>query len=346
MHLWLKLALCSIPVAFGMDGLFRYLHRNRLLVVMYHGVTERAFDPPLWTQLPVQTFIRQIHFLRKHYRMVSLREVLESIRTGNPLPQRAALVTFDDGLKNNFSVAFPILQKYQVPAGIFLTVDLIGTNQILWFDELYLLITKGWQSGVRLTLPGQSAQRHYLAGELWEAYVSCVEALKRVGGKARGELMEGLRRSVPLDHAAYLPDLGLLDWDEVRHMQRSTLVDFGVHTATHRIVSELEDTEMEGEIVAPRQRFREEIGHEAEAFCFPNGRAGQDFRESHQELLGKSRYLCAFTTDSDLFDMTRGNRLAIGRIPAGNDSTSAPGFFRLSTCGAMGLITRLRGGAT
>ncbi|UFS69129.1 polysaccharide deacetylase family protein [Geomonas sp. RF6] len=338
MHPWLKQALCRVPVAFGVDSAFRYLNRNRLLVVMYHGVTERLFDPPVWTQLPVDSFRRQILFLRDHYRLVSLAEVVAALTSGTPLPERAALITFDDGLKNNFSVAFPIMQDLQVPAGIFLTVDLIGTNEILWFDELYLLITTGWQRGIQLPLPGAEAQRYYRAGKLWEAYVSCAEEYKRAGVKVREMLMTGLRQSVPLDYSEYLADLGLLDWDEVRYMQRSGLVEFGMHTATHRILAEMDDDELHGEIVAPRKRFRETLGHEAEAFCFPNGKPGLDFQERHQEFLPRAGYLCAFTTDSTLYDLSGGNRFGIGRVPAGNDGTSSPDIFRLSTCGAFSLL--------
>lgn len=342
LHVLLKSGLHRAQVQAGVDRLFRYLNRHRLLVVMYHGVTEENFNPPVWTQLPVETFRRQLLFLRDHYRMVSLPEVVAAIGSGGSLPERSALITFDDGLRNNFSLAFPLLEELAVPAAIFLTVDLIGTDRIFWFDELYLLIVAGGRQRVRLSLPGAGAQRRYEKGELSDAYCACVEALKRVGETVRGDFMNKLRRLVPLERLQVPDDFRLLDWDEVRHMERSGLVSFGVHTGTHRILSELDPGGLEAELIAPRKRFAQELGREPQAFCFPNGRPGLDFLGVHQDFLRSCGYLCAFTTENALFDWRAGDRLGIGRVPAGNDALSEPNFFRLNTSGAGSFFTRYR----
>ncbi len=319
----------------GADSLFRHFNRNRLLVIMYHGVTRQSYRPPVWTQLPLPVFRSQLEFLRRYYRPVTLQQVVRALDRGEPLPERAALITFDDGLKNNFSVAFPVLKELGLPAAVFLTVDLIGGSEMLWFDELYLLIRQGGASGVALEFPMAAAQRHYQAGELWEAYVFCVEEAKRAGCGMRRDLLGALRSRVPLDREPHLGDFGLLEWGEVREMERSGLVGFGVHTATHRILSELQEHELAEEVVAPRKRFAEELGVEPESFCFPNGRPGVDFAPMHQEYLRSSGYLCAFSTGDDLFDQKRGDRMGITRIPAGNDGSSDPDYFRLNTSGAL-----------
>jgi len=339
-----KKALAKGLILSGTDRLFRHLNRDRLLVVMYHGVTRHSYHPPVWTQLPLPVFRSQLEFLSRHYQIVSLSQVVRALDQGEPLPERAALITFDDGLKNNFSVAFPVLKELGLPAAIFLTVDLIGGPDMLWFDELYLLIRQAGADGVTLEIPGTAAQLHYQAGELWEAYVACVEEAKRDGCQMRRELLERLRRRVPLEQERYLADFGLLDWDEVREMERSGLIGFGVHTATHRILSELEEHELADEVLAPRKRFAEELGVEPESFCFPNGRPGVDFAPMHQEYLRSSGYLCAFSTGRDLFDQISGDRMAITRIPAGNDGCSHPDYFRLNTSGALRPLRFLRRG--
>ena len=331
----LKKAVLKGLVFSGADRLFRRLNRHRLLVVMYHGVTRQSYRPPVWTQLPLPVFRNQLEFLRRHYRLVSLSEVVQALSRGAPLPERAALITFDDGLKNNFSVAFPVLKELGLPAAIFLTVDLIGGGDMFWFDELYLLIREGGDRGAALELPGVGAQRHYLAGELWQAYEACVEAAKRAGPEMRRALLQELRRQVPLERERHLADFGLLDWDEVREMERSGLVGFGVHTATHRILSELDDHELADEVLAPRKRFAAELGREPESFCFPNGQPGVDFAPRHQEFLRCGGYLCAFSTEQDLFDRSRGDLMGIARIHAGNDGSSDPDYFRLNTAGAL-----------
>jgi peptidoglycan/xylan/chitin deacetylase (PgdA/CDA1 family) len=122
----LKHTIVSVANSCGVDRLFRHINRKKLLVVMYHGVTSNDYAPPIWTQLPLKTFRQQIEYLCGHYVPVSLTEVTGATRGVSTLPDHAVLITFDDGLRNNYSVAFPVLRELSVPAAIFLTIDYIG----------------------------------------------------------------------------------------------------------------------------------------------------------------------------------------------------------------------------
>jgi len=115
-----KSALALGQTRIGVDRLFRFLNRDKLLVLMYHGVTEQEHDPPVWTQLPVALFRDQMAFLRDHYRVLSLEECLAAHNRGGRLPERSALITFDDGDHSFASQAFPVLKKYRLPVTLFL----------------------------------------------------------------------------------------------------------------------------------------------------------------------------------------------------------------------------------
>lgn len=325
----------------GVARLFRYINRKKLLVVMYHGVTINDYTPAIWTQLPLEKFRQQLAFLCAHYTPVSLIEVTASINGGTPLPKRAVLITFDDGLKNNYSVAFPVLQELNVPAAIFLTVGLIGSEEILWFDELYFLLQEAVELGISPDLPEASALALLQSGQVWDAYLVTVEALKRVGLSKRMQHMAKLKVEVPLDRDRLLNDFGLLSWDEVRTMHRSGLAEFGVHTASHRILAELADDEWEQEIIVPKQIIEKELNTEASAFCFPNGKPQIDFRQTQLTPLRKTGYSCAFTTENALFDWTVGDSMSIGRVPAGNDATSDAAYFPLNASGALHLVRKM-----
>jgi peptidoglycan/xylan/chitin deacetylase (PgdA/CDA1 family) len=319
----------------GVDRFFRFLNNNKLLVVMYHGITENHYDPPVWTQLPIEIFKAQLEYLDRHYRIVTLVDVIAAVRGEKSLPQNAALITFDDGLKNNFSVAFPILKKMGLPAAIFLTVDYIATRKLLWFDELYLLIKQAAERGIKLPLPCGKPQERLKGGKLSDSSVGYIETLKHEGKEYRLEVMEKLRATFPFDNERWLADFGLLDWDDIRDMQRSGLMDFGVHTSSHCILSELSENEWESEIVTPKKMLESLLGTEISTFCFPNGRQYIDFMPEHIEYLRCAGYTCAFSTENALFSFTDSEPMAIGRIPAGNDFTSQPAYFRLNTSGAI-----------
>lgn len=313
---------------------------------MYHGITTNDYVPPIWTQLPLEKFRQQLEFLRKQYVPVSLAEVVGAVRGGSTLPERAVLITFDDGLKNNYSVAFPVLQELNIPAAIFLTVDLIGSDGILWFDELYFLLLEAAARRIIPDLPDAEAHTLLHRGQVWESYLITVETLKRAGVEARTQFMDNLRADVPLDRHKMMDDFGLLDWDEVRAMHRSGLAEFGIHTASHRILTELTDEEWEREIILPKQNLENRLHTEAAAFCFPNGKPLTDFRPDQLAPLRRAGYSCAFTTETSLFDWTAGDSMVIGRIPAGNDATSDTHCFSLNASGALRCIRDMIRGCT
>lgn len=319
----------------GLDRLFRQFNRNRLLVVMYHGISAATPSPPLWTQLPRDRFREQLLFLKRHYQPVTLEQLELSIKQGHPLPQRALLITFDDGLRNNATVAFPLLQQLEIPATIFLTMDRIGYKGLLWFDELFFLLQQAITNRIVPDIGSRQAEELLHVGRLLPAYQVAAEYLKRCGQPLRTSIMAALRKLLPLDRSRLLDDYGLLGWHQVESMHRSGLISFGVHTATHRILTELSTSEWQQEVVQPRRTLENRLQVPVHAFSFPNGRPQDDFRPHHLPALRQAGYLCAFSTESRLFNWQQDEPLAISRIPAGNDATSDPDHFSLATSGAL-----------
>lgn len=328
-----KIILSTLLVATGVDAAFRYLNRNKLLVVMYHGITYHSYDPPVWTHLPVDTFRQQLGLLKSHYSIVSLEQVLDALDRKTILPSNAALITFDDGYKNNFEVAFPLLKEMEIPATIFLTVDRIGSDNPLWVDEIYLLLHADNCSGNDLPFVNELASDLFTTGRTWESYCVTVEALKRCGKDSRESYLNKLRKVAVIKDDSKYEDFCLLGWDDVIRMRDSGLISFGVHTATHRILTDLNKDEWELEIHAPRKKLEKFLGTHVRTFCFPNGRPDIDFREDHIAYLRSCGYSCSFTTKADLFSFNECDCMQVSRIPSGNDITSNFCFFRLNCSG-------------
>jgi peptidoglycan/xylan/chitin deacetylase (PgdA/CDA1 family) len=337
----IKIAVSAAAIATGIDAWFRYKNKNKLLVVMYHGVTRNAYNPPVWTQLPIDKFKQQLDFLNQYYSIVSLDQVLKTLDNEASLPDNAALITFDDGYKNNFSVAFPVLQELNIPATIFVTVDRIGTGCPLWFDEIYLLLHSHTRRGKTLPFANKRASDLFSSGRTWDAYCVTVEALKKCGEDARERYLLELRESARCDDTVKYEDFCLLGWDDVFRMRDSGLISFGVHTATHRILAELSRKEWDHEIKESRIKLERHLGISVKSFCFPNGRPGIDFDNEHISYLKKTGYFCSFTTKSDLFCLKNSDKMQISRIAAGNDISSNFFFFRLNCSGFIPCISNL-----
>src|SRR5262249_26039673 len=84
---------------------------------------------------------RQISYLAREYRVLALPDLVDRIVKRLPIAENTVCVTFDDGFQSIRKLAFPILQKYDVPATVFLVTGLIGTTEIPWPEQLYCALS-------------------------------------------------------------------------------------------------------------------------------------------------------------------------------------------------------------
>ena len=96
---------------------------NKAAILMYHSIG----DNDAFFTTSSHTFAKQMDYLDKHgFKVISLEELLNNFKNKKKIEAKTIVLTFDDGYEDNYTNAFPILQKYNFPATIFLTTDLIG----------------------------------------------------------------------------------------------------------------------------------------------------------------------------------------------------------------------------
>lgn len=328
--------LCKINI----DGLLRWINKSSLLVVTYHGVYDKFCrgSLSLFTHLHVDLLREHLKFLKRNYNVISLSELTACLKDRKPWPERAALITFDDGFRNNYEVAFPVLKEFDLPAVIYLTVNYVGTDKLLWFDELYLLLKKCLEDAVETDVLAEFLGPIPDSCDIGELYPICSNRLKKMSIIERTEIITRLKQLVCIEGKPILSEpFKFLSWEQVLEMKSSGLVEFGVHTATHRIVSELPPDEWEKEIVAPKNKIEKIIGNSIDTFCYPNGVPDVDFFQEHEKYLKSKGYVCAFSTHEGL-NTPKYNQYRLGRIPVGSDISSDINFFRLNTSGFISFL--------
>jgi peptidoglycan/xylan/chitin deacetylase (PgdA/CDA1 family) len=94
-------------------------------ILMYHNIDEHYKESRL--SVSPQSFSGQMEFLKRHnYNIVSLERLTQLVESKRPIPYKTVAITFDDGYLNNYTEAFPILKRYNIPATIFVVVDKVG----------------------------------------------------------------------------------------------------------------------------------------------------------------------------------------------------------------------------
>lgn len=328
----------------GVDALFRKINHKKLLLVTYHSVFSKKmlqYDKyPRVNNLPIDVFHQQITYLKKHYNIISLDELKFSIENGMPFRERSAMITFDDGYMNNYTLVFPILKKQKVHATIFLTTNYIGSDEMLWFDELFFIIKLSKEHGIDKKVIEKHFNTDIETNDILKIYVHLSSILKYISNEERSKLIFGYKNKYLEDMNITDSNYKLLTWEQVAEMKASGLIEFGIHTANHNILSTLKKTEYRKEILEPKLQLAEMLDCEIISFCYPNGKPSIDFTHEHEKYLQKCGYSLAFCTGHWL-NTHYANPFRIGRMPTGNNNSSPENYFKLYTSGFIPLLKKM-----
>ncbi|MCG3110742.1 MAG: polysaccharide deacetylase family protein [Candidatus Manganitrophus sp. SB1] len=112
--------------------------RNQALnyanILCFHRVNNNEPHPDPLT-VRVDVFDRLMQIVRREYNPISLQTLIERVKKGEPFEPNTVAITFDDGYKDNFLNAAPILKKYALPATFFVTSGYIDTERVFPWDE-------------------------------------------------------------------------------------------------------------------------------------------------------------------------------------------------------------------
>ena len=312
---------------------FRLASRGKSLILMYHRFSETGEG----ISTPAHRFAEQLDYLTQHYRIVPLSEVAGYLQSGKPMPSGLAVITIDDGYRDAYEIAFPILRERKVPATLFVVTDFVDRNCWLWTDKLRYLTARAESRVFEATISGR-VLRVELTGRF--ARLRAAEQinglLKRMPDGAKDETIERLALVFGVELPALPPpELCALTPEELREMDASG-VEIGSHTVTHQILTKVSGERLRYELRESRSRLESILGRKVTLLGYPNG----NHNRSVQKEAARAGYSCAVTADYGL-NTGRSNPLALKRIHTERDMAQ----FVKNTSGFdefRSLISRLR----
>ena len=205
---------------------------------------------------------RQLRWLKRRFSVVPLRSIASAARNGGAVDGKVAL-TFDDGLRSNVEVAYPILHRLALPATFFICPGLIDRASWLWTHEMRRRLA-------RL----EPTARSELAGE-WSAPAEIdafVEWMKTLGLDVRRRVEARLREATPrfAPTAGEHEEFDLATWQELARLDPA-IVSIGSHTLTHPILPGAAPAEIEIEVRESRRQLEGRLQRPVEFFAYPNG---------------------------------------------------------------------------
>jgi peptidoglycan/xylan/chitin deacetylase (PgdA/CDA1 family) len=263
--------------------------RAKFAVLCYHRVGTGGI--PLFSELPAKIFEEQMQFLRRRYRVISLDELCEEMerptRNGD-----AVAVTFDDGYRDLFTYALPVLRNYQIPATIFLPAISIETGEVPWYDRIFLMVRVFPKDDLEITLDRPRIFRLASRTARLQAATEIIQYLRTLPDWRRREHCQDLEKQVILP-SEVLRDR-MLTWDQIRAMCRAG-ISFGSHTMTHPVVSQLTEAQLESELAESKRLLEQRIASPIRHFAFPFGQPA-DCGKAALPVLARLGYRSAATT--------------------------------------------------
>jgi peptidoglycan/xylan/chitin deacetylase (PgdA/CDA1 family) len=284
--------------------LFRWRTSKSLLVLAYHGLTDR------------ERFASQLEFLQSTMNPVSLDEVLDALKRREGLPPRSVLLTFDDGDRSIYDTALPVMSSCGFPGVVFVVAGLIGTQEPFWWQVVDELVGRGG----------------FAPGLVRGDPAASVAALKRVPDQARRAAIEALKSSTPgpaVTGAQLRPS-------ELVELEAGGIA-VGGHTFSHPCLDRCTDDEVAYEIEQGHARTTELLGHAPRAFAYPNG----NYDSRAAATLQRLGYEASFLFDHRISPFPPSDPMAISRIRVSSSAT--PDRFRILVSGLHSSMHHLMG---
>jgi peptidoglycan/xylan/chitin deacetylase (PgdA/CDA1 family) len=317
----------AVPI---LMGLWRPV-LSRQAVLNYHRVTREpigsdVFDPNRALSVTAAAFDEQLRFLRRHGKFVTLDEVVDVYGCNDEWRKGGTAITFDDGYRDNYSVALPIAEKYEAPIAIFVTSGFIDRTADLWWEEQTFIINRTEQ--IRVNIAGTPREwTTRLRKEKEQASGDLRTFFKGLDVPSQRTAMEQLRSQCS---ERYSYESEMMSWEELQAMAKHPLVTLGVHTVNHAVLSRLSPEEVARELTESRDRLTQMIGVPFDYLAYPMGqREYASYREF--SIARRCGFKAAFASGpSEPLEDGKERVYHIPRIPVDYEDTILPFVWKAS----------------
>ncbi len=241
----IKHSAAVVAERLGTLSALAHANRDKWTIVCYHRVLPAAaraeyFCPDL--VVTPEALRAHCAVYREHFEVLPVREAFARMCSGALGEKPLLSLSFDDGYRDNFEIAAPILEEHGLRASFYVIAGLVDTKELPWYDR------------VALSEASTSAGR------------ALVESMKSLPNAERIRRVAGVRPSPPAN-----PDLDLIMTSAQLRGLHDKGHEIGSHSLTHPILTQVEADKLPEELHASRVRLEGVLGAAVDTFCYPNG---------------------------------------------------------------------------
>jgi peptidoglycan/xylan/chitin deacetylase (PgdA/CDA1 family) len=294
-------------------------YRKGLRILAYHRVLDDntntfPFDGDV-ISANSEDFYQQMKFVSSHFDVISFADLYQCEIENRDWPERALIVTFDDGYRDNYTNAYPILKAFNIPATIFLVTGHIGQAKLFWWDAVAYCVKH-----TRLAtkdFPEISAQPLQLQNRKEDAIQQILNWIKLVPDEVSrafvAQLPEELEVEMPQKVSAGMH----LSWDEVKEMAANK-IEFGSHTVTHPVLANVCEEQLERELSESKKTIEQKLNKEVLSLAYPVGRKTK-FNKLAQTIAANQGFRYAVSYEEGIVFQEACDRYAMPRVHVETD---------------------------
>lgn len=256
------------------------------LILIYHSVNDNEEFVP-FRSVNLNLFEKQMRFLSKNLKVGSIYDYLNG--------KCGVSITFDDGYKNNYTNAYPILKKYNLSATFFVTTGLIGSGKIKWDDKIASVIQNTTLK--RLSI----LNKEYVLDNKMDVIDELIAFLN----KKDEEFKQRIVREI-INQLGDSKQNIMMSWYNIKEMSENNMF-FGSHSVSHCNLAKVSLQDAEKEIALSKKAIEEKIKKKVDLFSYPYGGIA-DFNEDILKLLRKHGFICGLLngcSSNDGFSLAR-----------------------------------------
>jgi len=248
-------------------------------------------------------FVRQMEYLKEKYACLTIDQAIS--RNGHA-SMPGVVVTFDDGYVNNLEVALPILERFEIPAAIYVTTQNVCERRLLWSDKIWIAVKKAGLPHIDLTGIAPPLKSYDLGGvgDQWQYRVHLLtEDVKRSDPSRREEIVTSIiRRLQELSGAAIDVDVENnsftpLTPEQLRRLSSHPLITIGAHSHCHNLLNRIPLPQAKESILRSKEILEDITGKEIRHFSYPNGNLNDEI----VDILKREGFRSAVTVPPGFF---------------------------------------------
>ena len=293
----------------------RKIQHDTVTILCYHRINYKNglfYDRNI--SASPEEFARQLHYLKKHFALISSKQLNDFYNDDLELPPNAVLITFDDGFKDTAHNALPVLHELHIPAIVFITTGFIDTELIPWEDRLAYLFNTIEAEVVDEEECGTFSVKtdEDKNASLW----ACCKEFRKIHTSQREKIVKKMYERYGVNEeamaaAAQKAQLGYMSSEDIGFWKQRC-IDFGAHTVNHAHLPSLPEKEQAAEITVSKQTLEKILGEEVRVFAYPFGKAG-DYNETTRQMLKEAGFSLGMIFEEGYNDKTA-DYLALRRM--------------------------------